>query len=241
MMKKLDNARKRRMKTDKKEILKYVRKAIRDYAGDDPDKWFLGNRQVYARLQQDERKTKEKVRKHLKKSNPICNFCKEKFTVKKGIHLHRLDDNRGYSLENCVLMHQKCHEQYHKENPSRRRPGRPSFQDITEPEKLFLEKASKRYKGKRCKGKSFLYWWDISPSFALKMDKSNAVKFVQKDIGNKCCVETEVLKKYLTPERKTSRGKGNWGIRVLKDKENELAFEPPSGDDNWLFLSVEWQ
>lgn len=215
---------------DPKEILKYVRKAIRDYAGDDLDKWFRANRYVYQRLQGDERKMKEKIKNELLKSNPICHYCKETIKVKKGIHLHRLDGNRGYSLENCVLMHQKCHEQYHK--------GNPSSQDITK----FLKKESQRYTGKLCKSKFFLYWWDISPGFFEK--KYDAVEFVQKDSRLKCRVSTAVLKEYLTPERKTSRGKRNWGVRVLKGREGELAFEPPSGpsgDDNWLFLKVEWR
>ena len=221
-----------------KEILKYVRKAIRDYAGGDQDKWFLANRYVYARLQQDEGKTKRKVKNELWKSNPVCYYCKEKLKSKRGVHLHRLDSNRGYSLDNCVLMHGKCHTKYHAEHTSGNTPGRSFSHNETESEVSILEKSSKRYRGRRCKGKYFLYWWDISPGFFAR--KYYTVDFVQKG-RLKCRVSTEVLKKYLTPERKTSRGKGNWGIRVLKGREGELAFEPPSGDDNWLILRVEWR
>ncbi|MHC4143619.1 MAG: HNH endonuclease signature motif containing protein [Planctomycetota bacterium] len=207
------------------DILRYVRKAIRDYAGGDPDKWFLANRHIYRRLQLDERKTSKKVKGELWKSNPVCYYCKEKLKSKRGIHIHRLVDNRGYSLENCVLMHQKCHEQYHRENPDKNRP--------------ILKKSSQRYRGKQCKGKYFLYWWDISPGFFKK--KYDAIEFVQKDSCLKCHVSTEVLKEYLTDERKTSRGNGNWGVRVLRGREGELAFEPPSGSNEWLFLRVEWR
>jgi len=217
---------------DKKEILKYVRKAIRDYAGDDPDKWFCVNRHVYQRLQGDERKPKEKIRKQLLKSKkPICYYCKEKIKVKKGIHLHRLDGNRGYSLENCVLMHPKCHEQYHKENLSGRGPERPSSKEVKEGDNLILKKESQRYEDKY-----FLYWWDISYGFFGR--KYDAVDFVQQDSKVKCRVSTAVLKEYLTPERLTSRKK--WGIRVLKGREGELAFEPPTGSNDWLFLKVKW-
>jgi hypothetical protein len=53
-------------------------------------------------------------------------------------------------------------------------------------------------------------------------------------------VPTAALKGYLTKERQTSRGNGNWGIKVLKDRENELAFEPGNKNDKWLFLPVVW-
>jgi len=218
---------------DPKEILKYVRKVIRDYAGDDPDKWFLANRHVHQRLHGDERKTAEKIKNELLKSNPICHYCKEKLKVKKGIHIHRLDDNRGYSLENCVLMHQKCHEQYHKENASGRGPEHPSSKKVKNGDSLILKKESQPYEDK-----FFLYWWDISHGFFER--KYEAVDFVRKDSRLKCRVSTAVLKEFLTEKRKTSRGNGHWGIKVLKGREGELAFEPPSGSKNWLFLKVEW-
>lgn len=46
------------------------------------------------------------------------------------------------------------------------------------------------------------------------------------------------MKLALAPEdRQTSRGEGNWGIKVLKDRPDEPAFEPAGGGE-WLFLPV---
>jgi len=217
------------------DILNETRKAIDNYAGDDADKRFYANRFVFARLQLDERKTKTQIKKQLLESNPSCHYCNKAFEVKTGIHLHRLDGNCGYTLENCALMHGECHTQYHAENPSGKRPGRPSSPNREETEAPILEKVSKRYEDK-----TFLYWWDISPGFLNKIDRYDAIEFVQKDSRERCYVPTTALKGYLAEERKTSRGKGNWGIRVLKDREGELAFEPGTKNDKWLFLPVVW-
>ena len=113
------------------EILDKTRKAISDYAGNDPDKWFYANRFVFARLQLDERKTKTNVRKELLEANQLCHYCNKQFENKKGVHLHRLDGERGYSLDNCALMHSECHTKFNAENPRGKRPGRSSSQKGT--------------------------------------------------------------------------------------------------------------
>ena len=101
-----------------------------------------------------------------------------------------------------------------------------------------IEKFSRWYDGE-----SFTYWWDIAPGFLGKMDKYEAIKFV-KDCKNPaerkhCYVPIPALKGYLT-----TRGNGNWGIRVLKGRvlkgEDLLAFEPRSKNGKWLFLPVVW-
>ena len=99
-----------------------------------------------------------------------------------------------------------------------------------------VEKASKRYEGK-----TFIYWWDISPGLLDRLENYEAVEFAKKDTGEKCRVPTPALKGYLTRERQTARGQGNWGIRVLKDREDELAFEPRNKSERWLFLPVVWR
>lgn len=99
-----------------------------------------------------------------------------------------------------------------------------------------LRKVSKRHDGR-----SFIYWWDISPGFSDKINCYEAVEFEKEDTGEKFCVQTATLKEYLTEERRTSRGKGNWGIKVLKDREDELAFEPGNRNGKWLFLPVVWR
>jgi len=220
---------------DPREILNKIRKEISDYASDDHDKWFYANRFVFARLQLDERRTKTQIKKDLLEANQPCYYCNKHFNSKVGVHLHRLDGERGYSLDNCVLMHPDCHKKYHAENPRGARPGRPSVQKEVGSVAPILEKVSKRYDGH-----SFIYWWDISPGFLEKIDNYEAVEFAKKDTGERCYVPTAALKGYLTKERQTSRGNGNWGIKILKDKEDELAFEPGGKNDKWLFLPAVW-
>ena len=99
------------------EILNITRKAIRDHAGGDPDKWFYANRFVFARLQLDERSTKTQIKKELLEVNKPCDYCGNPFYDKKGIHLHRVNGECGYSRVNCVLMHSECHTKFHAENP----------------------------------------------------------------------------------------------------------------------------
>jgi hypothetical protein len=216
-------------------ILEETRKAISSYAGEDSDKWFYANRFVFARLLLDERKTKTHIKKELLEASKPCYYCKHSFENKVGVHLHRLDGERGYSLDNCVLMHSDCHQKYHTENPPDIHPGRLQERKESGSVAPVLEKVSKQYDGH-----AFIYWWDISPGFLDKIDYYEAIEFGKKDNGEKCCVPTAALKGYLTKERQTSRGNGNWGIKVLKDRENELAFEPGNKNDKWLFLPVVW-
>lgn len=220
---------------DPQEILDQTRKAINDCAADDPDKWFYANRFVFARLQLDERRTKTQVKKQLLEDDKPCHYCHKPIDNKVGVHLHRLDAERGYSLDNSVLMHPDCHTKYHAENPRGPRPGRRPLQRQLTPAAPVLEKVSKRYEAH-----SFIYWWDISPRFAEEIDRYEAVEFVKKDTGERCHVPTAALKGYLTEDRKTSRGKGNWGIKVLKDNQDQIGFEPAKQNHKWLFLPVVW-
>jgi hypothetical protein len=219
-----------------RDILDVTRQAIREYAGRDPDKWFYANRFVFARLQLDERRTKVQIKKDLLDTQPRCAYegCNVAFDGKPGIHLHQIDGTRGYTRENCVLMHNECHTKYHAEHPSGRQRGRP-FGSRPNPVRPVLKKVSKPYEGG-----SFLYWWDISPSFLDKIDDYDEVEFIKKDTGERCSVPVPAIKGYLTTERQTSRNTGTWGIRVLRDREQELAFEPGKGDARWLFLPVVW-
>ena len=67
-----------------------------------------------------------------------------------------------------------------------------------------------------------------------------AVEFAKKDTRERCVVPTEVLKPFLSSDRQTSRGAGHWGIRVLNERPDELAFEPGGGSREWKFLPVVW-
>jgi hypothetical protein len=216
-------------------ILEVTRKAISNYAGEDSDKWFYANRFVFARLQLDERKTKTQIKKELMEANKPCHYCNKPFEKKTGVHLHRLDGERGYSLNNSVLMHSDCHQKYHAENPRDISHGRSSKRKGINS----TAKISKRF-SKRHDGHKYIYWWDIAPGFLDKINYYKAVEFIKKDTEERCCIPTSTLRKYLTKKRQTSRVNGNWGIKVLKDRENELAFEPSNKNDKWLFLPVVW-
>lgn len=220
-----------------REILQATRQAIHEYAGQDPDKWFYANRFVFARLQLDERRTKTQIKKDLLETKATCAYdgCKRGFDSTRGVCLHRVDSSRAYSRENCVLMHPDCHQKYHAEHPDERRGGRPAGVGKAVPASPVIRKISKHYE----EG-SFLYWWDLSPDFLDRMERYEEVQFVKKDSGEYCCVPIPALKGYLTAERRTSRGQDNWGIKVLKSRERELAFEPGRGDSTWLFLPVVW-
>ncbi len=96
-----------------------------------------------------------------------------------------------------------------------------------------LKKKSRRYE-------PFSYWWDVSPQLAKSLDEYDEIEFIKKGTNESCRVPVTELKKFLTSERKTSRGEGNWGVKVLVEYPNKLAFEPGKGSVGWLFLPVVW-
>jgi hypothetical protein len=132
-------------------------------------------------------------------------------------------------------MHPECHKKFHSENPPTKQTNHTAKSRDSNFAAPILEKESKRYNDK-----AFIYWWDISPGFLDNIDKYDAVEFIKKDMSERCYVPTLALKGYLTKERQTSRGSGNWGIKVLKKRESELAFEPKNKKGKWLFLPVVW-
>lgn len=210
------------------EILKHTRQLIEEHGGGDPDKWWYANRFVFARLHWDERKTKTDIKRRLFEANGPCHYCKKPFDTKQNVHLHRLDGSKGYCDENCVLMHPECHQKYHAEHQQEKE------QEIMG-RQITPTKWSKRYHGK-----PFMYWWDISPGMADALGDFN-IEFAKKDTKERCVVSPEDLKKFLIPERQTTRGTGHWGVKVLKDRQDKLAFEPGTGKaGEYLFLDVEW-
>ena len=215
-----------------REILTRTREMIAEHAGGDHDKWWYANRFVFARLQLDERKTKASVKQELLESGAPCHACGKPFESKRNVHLHRLNGNKGYSDGNCVLMHADCHQKVHAtaedaeataDAPDGR--GRP----------LSPVKWSKRYEDM-----PFDYWWDVSPQLAESLDDFDSIEFVRKDTRERCVVPVDTLRTFLSVERRTTRGQGNWGIRVLNDRPDELAFEPGTGRRDWRFLPVVW-
>jgi len=220
---------------DPKAILEQTRAFIAEHAAGDPDKWWYANRFIFARLQLDERKTKTDIKKRLLDAGQPCHGCGQPFQSRTGVHLHRLDGDRGYSDGNCVLMHATCHQKLHAEAPAEAsgedEQGSPGGE-----RGMVLTKWSKSYEDM-----PFTYWWDIAPNSAEKLDRYEAVVFACKDTGLRCTVPVPELKAFLLPERQTTRGDGHWGVKVLLDREDDLAFEPGTGKGReWLFLPVAW-
>ncbi len=213
------------------EILEQTRRLVSEHAAGDPDRWWYANRFVFARLILDERRTKIGIKKGLLGAGGPCHACGQRFESKRNIHLHRLDDARGYSATNCVLMHGECHQRHHAKHEERGSAGESTLAAV----QPVICKWSKCYEGK-----PFTYWWDIAPRLAEALCNLEAFEFGKKDSLERCTVPVDTLRKFLTSARQTSRGAGNWGIKVLKDRPDELAFEPPSHADQWLFLPVTW-
>ena len=125
------------------------------------------------------------------------------------------------------MAHQECHERHHGRGPASPAPKHADASGV-------LIKHSKRYEG------SFLYWWDITPALADALGQYEAVEFVCDDTNASCLVPVLVLQTLLTKDRKTSRGAGNWGLKVRKNRESELAIEPSKAKGEWTYLSAVW-
>ena len=101
-------------------VLRHVRFVLDCAAKDDVDLRFKLNRWVFARLQLDERKAKRPIKEELWEiGDRSCHKCHKAFPSLKGVELHRLDPNTGYSLENCVLLHKSCHQKISKDERAR--------------------------------------------------------------------------------------------------------------------------
>lgn len=217
-------------------ILESTRRLIREHAGADPDRWFYANRYVFARLSLDERGTKAKLKRNMLDSGVPCHACGMPFESKVNVHIHRVNEEKGYSTENTVLMHAECHRRHHAQTPSRRggRPVNPG--PVGAPGARTLVKASKEYKFG-----GYRFWWDFQPAFVDNADQYDEVQFVKKSTGEVCTVLIDDLLEFFTDDRKTFRGAGNWGVKILVDEPNKLAFEPPAGSKDWRFLDIRWE
>lgn len=95
-------------------ILSHVRFVLDKVASDDDDLRFKLNRWIFARLQQDEVKTKRPIKKQLwELGERSCSECGVAFRELKGLELHRMDSGAAYSLDNCTLLHRACHQKTH--------------------------------------------------------------------------------------------------------------------------------
>ena len=192
-------------------ILRLCRRLIRDAAYGNEDDLFLINRWVYARLQQDERKEKDKIKAHLlEKSGARCSKC----GCIGSLDLHRMNNRKSYSVGNCVLLCPDCHRDL----------SRGPTSTVSGP---YLVKKSRRYPA----GNWFSYWWDITPENKAALEAGErelrGVVFVEKDTGRKHVVGSQELLGLLTRRRQTRRKKRPWGIRILEGEPNRLRVEEP--------------
>ena len=130
-------------------------------------------------------------------------------------------------------MHGPCHIQHHMDAAE----SGPAYvaSDSGRLPTGIVSKLSKRYEDQ-----AWLYWWDISPSLQARLGQVSAVEFLQKDTGAACLIEVASLLELLTTIRQTTRGQGNWGIRVLSNKPNQLAIESPGPQSTWPTLPATW-
>lgn len=210
----------------KHRLLKQIRTAIERASKADYDAWFKINRFVWARLQLDERKRKRIIKKALFGRRDVCGHCGEAFSSRSNIDLHRIDPSKGYVQGNCVLLHPSpCHRQV--ERDARRGAAIKT-----------IRKVSKRHSGKKVYGKEYIYWWDIVPGAAHEnlLKAGGRYLLIEKDTQKDRHVTASVMRKCLTSERRTTRGKGNWGVRVLSEHPGSLVLEPTRESKGWLPL-----
>ena len=94
------------------EILKHVRDWLDRECKNDPNFRFLVNRWVSARLQEDYRKITRRVRKALMEHG--MSECQGSGPHDGNLQVHRLDESKDYSEENCILLCKACHERESK-------------------------------------------------------------------------------------------------------------------------------
>jgi len=78
------------------------------------DEEFHVNRFIFSRLKKIENERKKKIKSKLYEKDAGCHYCKKDFAPKEDIEAHRLNDNRGYHEDNCVLVCRACHQDEHK-------------------------------------------------------------------------------------------------------------------------------
>ncbi len=100
-----------------------------------------------------------------------------------------------------------------------------------------LSKFSKHYRDTW-----YEYWWDFSPGRIESLKNFDSVTFIQRDTKKCCHVSAVKIRQILHSTKQTSRGYGNWGIRVLSGRYGALAFEEPGRNKaDWRLLPVEWK
>lgn len=88
---------------------------------------------------------------------------------------------------------------------------------------------------------SFLYWWDITPKLIKSLSSDTVVEFIKKECKESCFIPFHFIRNFLTENRQTSRGNGNWGLKVLPKKPDWIAIEEPNKKSSkWITIPVIW-
>ena len=99
------------------EILNHANSIMDISSGDDADLRFRINRWVYSRLQRSEIMAKRPIKEKLWESGMrTCQApkCNKVFESLRDVEIHRVDQQRRYSMENCILMCRECHRELGK-------------------------------------------------------------------------------------------------------------------------------
>ena len=96
-------------------LLNHVNFVLDIAAGNNAELRFKLNRWVYARLQLTERRMKDPIKKQLFDAGiKACQApgCGKTFASLKNVEIHRKNNERAYSIKNCMLVCRQCHEKY---------------------------------------------------------------------------------------------------------------------------------
>jgi len=100
----------------------------------------------------------------------------------------------------------------------------------------------KTTKSKRYDDKYWTYWWDLTTSDIERLQNGESLRFFRKDDSLYAIVSPDDLLPHLKPKNQTSRGRGNWGVRTLQDKQQAMRIEVPGTSyEDWPSISVTWQ
>jgi hypothetical protein len=104
-----------------------------------------------------------------------------------------------------------------------------------------IRNAMKITSSKRYVDKYWSYWWDLHDGDRQRFLEGQSIQFMRKDDRRKAIVTPEELLPHLIEDARTSRGKGNWGIRTLRDQPDVLRVEiMGTPHEDWPAIPVDW-
>jgi len=100
-----------KIKTIGDSLLSHINFVLDTISADDQVLRFKLNRWIFTRLQKKEIQSKKPIKEELWNSgNKQCSECHKEFKTMKNVEIHRKDQNKIYSIKNCVLVCKECHE-----------------------------------------------------------------------------------------------------------------------------------